>query len=255
MKTIIFIHGMFQNPRSWEQWVTYFTERGYNCLAPAWPLHDGEPAELRANPPAGLGELGLDDIISEMETHLLNQGTKPIVIGHSVGGLLTQIFANRDMISVGVPICSVAPNGMIDFDLSFFKNSATIANPLKGDEPAYMDLETFHAAFANTLSEADVREAYERTATHDSRNVFRDCMGPSGKIDLDRPHVPLLFISAAEDKICPADLVAKNVRAYDEGTGAVALKEFPHRSHFICGEPGWEEVANYIYQWLETRTP
>ncbi|WP_207435014.1 alpha/beta hydrolase [Sabulibacter ruber] len=254
MKTIIFIHGMFQNSKSWDNWVAYFTQRGYNCLAPSWPLHEGEPAQLRANPPAGLGELGLDEVTTAIETLILNQGTKPIVIGHSVGGLLTQVFANRGLIEAGVPISSVAPNGMIDFDLAFFKNSATIANPLKGDEPVFMDLETFHASFANTLSEAEVREAYERTATHDSRNVFRDCMGSAGRVVLDKPHVPLLFISGSEDKICPADLISKNVKAYDQETGVVDLKEFPNRSHFICGEPGWEEVAETVYQWLQTNT-
>ncbi len=220
-------------------------------MAPAWPLHAGEPAQLRANPPAGLGKLGLDDIIAEVEVLVLTQNQKPIVIGHSVGGLVVQILANRGLIEAGVPISSVAPNGMIDFDLSFFKNSATIANPLKGDEPVFMDLETFHAAFANTLPETAVQEAYERTATHDSRNVFRDCMGSSGKVDLERSHPPLLFISGAEDKICPADLVEKNVRAYEDKSSILELKEFPKRSHFICGEPGWEEVATTIYNWLQ----
>jgi pimeloyl-ACP methyl ester carboxylesterase len=252
MKTIIFVHGMFQNPVSWEKWIAFFSERGYNCMAPAWPLHAGEPAQLRANPPAGLGQLGLDDIVAEVESLVVTQAAKPIVIGHSVGGLIVQLLANRGLIEAGVPISSVAPNGMIDFDLSFFKNSATIANPLKGDEPVYMDLETFHAAFANTLSETEVREAYEHTATHDSRNVFRDCMGSSGKVDLELAHPPLLFIAGSEDKICPADLVEKNVNAYEHKSSRLEHRVFPNRSHFICGEPGWEEVATYIYNWLQT---
>ena len=67
MKTIVFIHGMFQNPKSWDKWIAYFSEKGYNCIAPAWPLHAGEPADLRNNPPAGLGDLELQTIVDEME--------------------------------------------------------------------------------------------------------------------------------------------------------------------------------------------
>ena len=122
---------MFQNPKSWGNWVNFFSQRGYNCLAPAWPLHEGEPSQLRQNPPAGLGDLSLTDVVTAIEKMVLAQETKPIVIGHSVGGLIGQLLANRDLISAGVPIDSVAPNGMVVFDLSFVKNSATIANPSK----------------------------------------------------------------------------------------------------------------------------
>jgi len=66
-KTIVFIHGMFQNPKSWEKWIAYFNEKGYNCIAPAWPLHEGTPADLRNNPPAGLGDLNLQTIVDAME--------------------------------------------------------------------------------------------------------------------------------------------------------------------------------------------
>ncbi|QNF31236.1 alpha/beta hydrolase (plasmid) [Adhaeribacter swui] len=253
MKTIIFVHGMFQNPKSWGNWMNYFTQRGYNCLAPAWPLHAGEPAELRQNPPAGLGDLELNEVVEAVECVVLEQEAKPIVIGHSVGGLIVQLLANRELIAAGVPIDSVAPNAMVDLDWSFVKNSATIANPLKGNAPIYMDAETFHASFANTLNEAAATAAFEQYATHDSRNVFRDCMGEAGRVDLDLPHVPLLFIAGEKDQIVPPHLNEKNVRGYTDPNSVTALQEFANRSHFICGEPGWEEVAEYVYNWLEAQ--
>ena len=124
---------------------------------------------------------------------------------------------------------------------------------LKGNEPIYMDVETFHAAFANTLNETEVQTAYEQYATHDSRKVFRGCMGEAGKVELDLPHVPLLFIAGEKDQIIPPELTEKNVKAYTDTNSVVDLKEFPNRSHFICGEPGWEEVAEYVYNWLQTQ--
>ena len=103
-----------------------------------------------------------------------------------------------------------------------------------------MDAETFHSSFANPLGGQEATAAFERTATYDSRNVLRACMGENGRIDFDRPHAPLLFIVAEQDQITPMALNEKNARAYAEDAGLVACKAFKNHSHYICGEPGWE---------------
>jgi pimeloyl-ACP methyl ester carboxylesterase len=249
-KTIVFIHGMFQNPRSWDKWITYFNEKGYNCIAPAWPLHEGVPADLRNNPPAGLGDLELQTIVDHFERIVTSQSEKPILIGHSVGGLIVQLLVAKGLAEMGVPIDSVAPNAMLAFDWGFMKNSALIANPFKGNEPFMMDLESFHGSFCNTMSMEETEQAYNETATHDSRNVLRDCMGEAGQIDLDLPHAPLLFIGGEEDEIIPYDLNQKNAEAYTDEVSIVDFKAFPNRGHWICGQQGWEEVADYISEWL-----
>lgn len=250
MQQIIFVHGMFQNPRSWEKWVSFFAGRGYDCIAPAWPLHEGDPAALRANPPAGLGDLTLEQVTASIEAQVL-QLDNPIMIGHSVGGLITQIMLCRGHLAAGVAISSVAPNGMIDLDWSFLKNAATIANPLKGSEMFEMDEATFHGAFANTLSEDQAAIEFARTATHDSRNVLRGCMGEDGKVHMDKPHRPLLLIGGEKDQIIPAHLNQKNAQAYEDKGSVIAFREFTNRSHYICGEPGWEEVALFTADWLD----
>ena len=249
MPKIVFVHGMFQNPKSWTRWIELFTAKGYECVAPAWPLHEGEPEALRADPPAELGDLTLADVIAHIEQAVAGLDS-PIIIGHSVGGLITQILLNRGLIAAGIAIDSVAPNAMLDFDWGFLKNSAVIANPLKGNEPIYMDAKTFHGSFANSLSESEAADAFERYATHDSRNVLRGCMGPSGRVDLDKPHGPLLLIAGEKDEIIPAHLTEKNFKAYTDKGSVTSFKEFGGRSHYICGEPGWEEVAGYAAEWL-----
>src|ERR1700709_649676 len=148
-KTIVFIHGMFQNPKSWDKWIAYFNEKGYDCIAPAWPLHEGVPADLRNNPSAGLGDLHLQTIIDEMERVVSSLREKPILIGHSVGGLIVQLLVQKGLAEMGVPIDSVAPNAMLAFDWGFMKNSALITNPFKGNEPFMMDLESFHGSSFN----------------------------------------------------------------------------------------------------------
>ena len=250
MTDIVFVHGMFQNPRSWEKWTRFFADHGYRCVAPAWPLHDGDPAALRADPPAGLGELHLKDVIAAIETVVAGLD-RPVMIGHSVGGLITQIMTARGLLSAGVAINSVAPNAMIDLDWGFIKNSAIIANPLKGDAPVLMDAETFHNAFANTLDEDAAAREFEATATHDSRNVLRDCMGSDGRIDLDAPHTPLLLIGGEEDRIIPAHLTEKNFNGYTDAGSVTEFLPFAGRSHYICNEPGWEEVAQAALTFIQ----
>lgn len=250
MQDIVFVHGMFQNPKSWENWIRLFSDKGYNCIAPAWPMHDGDPAILRASPPSGLGKLHLKDVLEHIET-VVSGLDHPIMIGHSVGGLITQIMLNHGLITAGVAIDSVAPNGMVDFDWSSIKNIAMIANPVKGDDPVMMDAKTFHAAFANTMTEVAAATAFEQFATHDSRNVLRDCMGHDGHIDLEQPHGPLLLIGGDKDEIIPAHLTEKNYRAYKDHGSVIDMKVFSGRDHFICGEPGWEDVAKYILLWLD----
>ncbi len=246
MSKIVFVHGMFQNPKSWEGWIARFAASGHECIAPAWPLHAGEPADLRASPSPMLGKLRLKEVISAIETAVGDE--HPVIIGHSVGGLIAQILMNRGRVSAAVAINSVAPNRMIDLDLSFFKNAAIIANPLKGDEPVFIDAQTFHGAFANTLDKEQAAAEFARTATHDSRNVFRDCMTSDGHVDFATPHGPLLLIGGEKDEIIPAHLCQKNAKAYDD---PASFREFAGRSHYICNERGWEEVADAVLQWLD----
>ena len=162
-----------------------------------------------------------------------------------------QLLVQKGLAEIGVPIDSVAPNAMLAFDWGFMKNSALIANPFKGNEPFYMDLESFHGSFCNTMSMEETEKAYNEYATHDSRNVLRDCMGVDGHIDVDMPHAPLLFIGGEEDQIIPFELNRRNSEAYTDEVSISEFKEFANRGHYICGQPGWEEVADYIYDWLQ----
>jgi len=85
----------------------------------------------------------------------------------------------------------------------------------------------------------------------DSRNVLRDCMGEAGQVDVEMPHAPLLFIGGEEDQIIPYELNRRNAEAYTDELSIVDFKAFPNRGHWICGQPGWEEVAAYISEWLQ----
>ena len=101
------------------------------------------------------------------------------------------------------------------------------------------------------MSMEDTREAFEETATHDSRNMLRDCMGEEGHIDTEMPHAPMLFIGADKDEVIPAALCKRNAEAYTDELSIADYKKFANRGHWICGQEGWQEVAAYIEDWLQ----
>ncbi|HZZ19399.1 MAG TPA: alpha/beta hydrolase [Opitutaceae bacterium] len=252
-KKILFVHGMFQNSVSWARWVSFYEQRGFTCRAPDWPCHDGEPADLRANIPTALGTLTLDTVVEAFAAECQDSLDHPIVIGHSVGGLIAQILAARGLASAAVCISSVAPNDIIAADWHLLKNVASITNPLKGHDPYIMTPEGFHENFCNTMSVEESNKAYAATATHDSRQVLRDCLGKTGHIDLAAPHVPLLFISGDSDHIIPPALNRRNCEHYKHKGSIAEQVEFPKRGHFICGQPDWAQVAAFSRDWLLSR--
>ena len=250
--TLVFIHGMFQNAESWNNWANYFSRRGFNCVVQSWPLHRGNPKALRTTPPEGLGDLRLQQVI-DMYADIVRRQEEPVIlIGHSVGGLIVQTLLNQGLGTAGVCISSVAPNRMLAFDWGFFKNSISISNPLKGDEPFYITPDSFHASFCNTMTREESDDAYEQTAVHDSRNVLRDCMMQPGMIDLRKTVKPLLFIAAEEDEIIPPELVEKNVNAYQEGQAS--LLTYADKGHWICNQHGWDKITDQVHSWIERCT-
>lgn len=252
MTKIIFIHGMFLNPKSWEPWIAFFEQQGYVCEAPPWPLHEGEPAQLRQNIPARLGDLSLAALYQHYASILVREPEPPVVIGHSMGGLLMQKLAVAGLARAGVGICSVAPNRMLSLGWGFLRNSASITNPFAGDEPYEMTPELFHQNFGNTMTEEESNAAWLALAVHESRQDLRNIMGEDGEIDTTLPHVPLLFVGAEKDEIIPNSLVRRNAHAYSDERSHSEYVEFSSRGHFICGQNGWEEVATQIANWLDS---
>lgn len=248
--TIIFIHGMFLNPKSWRDWRQYFEDQGYQTQAPAWPLHDGDPFDLRNNIPMDLGKLSLEEIVQEFANIAARETEKPILIGHSLGGLVVQRLIDQDLGSAGICISSVAPNGMMSADWHLLKNTVSITNPLRGDRPYIMTEEGFFENFGNAMPREESNLAYTEFAVHESRNVLRDILGKSGKVNVEQPHAPLLFLAGDKDHIIPDKLNKKNAEAYTDQSSTVDLKVFPGRGHFIYEQDNWQEIVEYTNDWL-----
>jgi len=248
---LVFVHGMYLNGVSWGPWVERATARGHDCHAPSWPFHDGRPADLRAHIAPGLGKLTFGAITDHLKAFIDTLPERPVLIGHSIGGLLVQKLVNDGYASAGVSISSAPPRGIVSFDPHFFRANFPHANPLAGNKPVVMTLDRFHYTFCNTMSPEDSAKAFEKYVVPESRNVPRSTLTKQARIDFRAAHVPLLFLAGDQDHLTPLSMIRKNVKAYKAPGSVVELKEFARRSHFICNQPGWEEVADCALDWVE----
>lgn len=249
-KTIVFIHGMFQNPKSWVEWKKYFEARGYACYTPAYPYHEGEPPDLRKNINPGLGTLTLGQVIDSLTSFIDKLPEKPILIGHSMGGLAVQKLIALNKGVAGICLDTAPPRGIISFAWSFLRANFPTINPLKGDSPCVPSVEWFHYAFCNTMTMEETQKAYDLYVVPESRNIPRSSTGKDGAIDFAKPHAPLCFIAGEKDNIIPSSLNKKNFDAYTDTASRKDFREFPGRTHFIAGQKGWEEVAEFCADWI-----
>lgn len=252
-RTIVLVHGMFMTPLCWEEWISRFEAAGRTVVAPAWPLHDGEPATLRArHPDPELGKLGLDDVVHRVREAVDALNEAPVLIGHSMGGLVVQLLLEQGVGDAGAVIDSAPPEGVFTTAPSFVKANWPMVNPFEHtDEPHLITKEEFAYAFANTLSPEDADAAWERYVVPESRRVPRDSVGRSGRVDGRAPHPPLLLVASGADHIIPAALNEHNFHHYPTGDSVTEFFEFPGRDHLTILEPGWEAVADYTLGWLD----
>ncbi|MEU4693517.1 alpha/beta hydrolase [Actinoplanes sp. NPDC023714] len=258
MSTIVLVHGLWVTPRSWEQWIPYLEARGHTVVAPAYPGFEIEVEELRANPSV-IASLTVPSTVDHLASIISDLSEKPLVIGHSFGGTLTQLLLDRGLGRAGVVIDSAPPEGIRVTPPSQLKSLFPILNnPAKRHQAAGFTFEQFHYAFTNTLPEDQARAVYERYAIPAPGSwVWAYGLIANFKpgrqetwVDFHNPgRAPLLFIAGGKDHIMPASVNRSNAAHY-KGEGTITdFHEFPERSHWTCGEPGWEAVADYALEW------
>jgi len=244
---------MYMTPLCWEQWVDRFQARGYICLAPAWPGRD-KPVEIlrKKHPDPELGKLTLTDVVEHLANTIEKLDDRPILIGHSMGGLAVQLLLQRDIAAAGVAISSAPPMGVFTAQWPFLKSNWPHITPFVSQaNPIQMTLERFQYTFVNALPLAEQQAAFERYVVPETRRVPRESL--TAKVDFKKPHPPLLLVAGSTDHLIPAALTTTNYKKYQHSASLTDFKEFAGRTHFIIGQKGWEEVADYILAWLGER--
>ena len=254
--TIVLIHGLWMTPLSWEKWAQHYTERGYRVLAPAWPGMEGDIEQLRRDS-SHLANLGVSQIVGHYERFIGNLDQPPILMGHSFGGLFVQILLDRGLGAAGVAIASAPVKGILLLPFSTLKVSfPALSNPANAHKVAPLTPEQFHYAFGNNMSEEESLRVYRRYAVPGPDHVLFQAgfanLNPHAETSVNfrnDDRAPLLLVAGGNDHIAPASLVEMNYKLYRKSKAVTEFKEFPSRSHYIVGEIGWEEVADFSLDW------
>jgi pimeloyl-ACP methyl ester carboxylesterase len=252
-RTIVFIHGMYMNSLCWEKWKDRYQSKGYTCLAPDWPGRNRTVQELRErHPDPQLGKLTLSMVVGHYVDFIKTLDEKPILIGHSMGGLVAQLLLQKDLAGAAVAIDSAPPAGVFTLKWTFIKTNWPHITPFASlDSPIQMPFERFQYAFANGLPLAVQRAAFDRYVVPESRRIPRESL--TARVDFKKAHAPLLMIAGSADNIIPPSLNHTNYARYKQTPSVTTFKQFDGRTHFIIGQQNWEEVADYGLAWLKDK--
>ena len=259
LNPIVLIHGLWMTSRSWENWTARYTAQGYRVIAKSWPGMDVDIEELRAHPSA-IATLGISEIVDHYEQLIRTLPSPPFIMGHSFGGLITQILVDRGLGAAGVAIAPAPVKGILFLPLSTLKVSfPALSNPANVHRAVPLTPEQFHYAFTNHLSEEESLEVYQRYAVPGPDHVLFQAafanFNPHAATAVDfhnNDRAPLLLISGGDDHVSPASVVEANFRLYSKSKAVTEYKNFPGRTHYTLGQDGWEQVADYALTWAET---
>ena len=261
-KTIVLIHGLWMTPTSWNTWAERFRAAGHTVVVPGWPgIDDRTVADIRSNPSALKG-IGITQIVDNYERIIRElpgfaEGDKPIIMGHSFGGLFTQLLADRDLGSAYVGVTPGQPAGITTLPASTLRTGLPIlSNPFGKNGAKALSKAHFHFTFGNDLTrdESDLLweefavNSYNRVFFEGVLSIFNTKTGVT-RVDYTKPdRAPLLLIAGEIDHVVPPAIVNAIAAKYS-GPAVVEKKEYAGRTHRIVSQDGWEEVADYALDW------
>jgi non-heme chloroperoxidase len=248
---VVFVHGLWLLPSSWDRWATVFEEAGYTALTPGWPDDPETVEEANANPEV-FARKTVGQVADHFEELIGGLTKKPAVIGHSFGGLLAQILAGRGLAAASVAIDPAPFRGVLPLPISALKSSRPVlANPANRNRAVPLTYEQFRFAFANAVSEDEAKELYETFAVPAAgAPLFQAAtanLNPwtEAKVNSKNPdRGPLLIISGEKDNTVPWAIANASFKKQRRNEGVTEIKEIPDRGHALTIDSGWREVAD-----------
>lgn len=247
---VVFIHGLWLLPSSWDRWATVFEQAGYAPVQPGWPDDPATVAEAKAHP-----EVFAHKSVGQVADHYANVigklKKKPAVIGHSFGGLLTQMVAGRGLSAASVAIDPAPFRGVLPLPLSALKAGAPVlSNPANRNRSIALTYEQFRFAFANAVSPEEAKQLYENFHVPGAgKPLFQAAaanLNPwtEAKVDTKNPNRgPLLIISGEKDNTVPWAIANASYKRQKANPGVTEIVEMPNRGHSLVIDSGWREVA------------
>ncbi len=252
--TIVLVPSLWMTALCWEHWVKHYSDKGYCVVARSWPGMEGDIEQLRRDP-SSFESVGLTEVVDHYEQLICELETPPIIIGHSFGGLVTQILLDRGWGTAGVAVASAPVKGVRRLPLSSLKIAlSALGNRFNKRETTSLSPKQFHETFANTLTEAQSRSAFTRYALPGPNRVLLQTMlanftrraATTVNVRNDT-RAPLLLVAGGKDLIARPSLVKANFDLYRQSTAETDYKEFPNEAHFTLLRE--TKTADYVLGW------
>jgi pimeloyl-ACP methyl ester carboxylesterase len=257
----VFIHGLWLHHSSWDPWLELFAESGYAPVAPPWPGEKATLADTRADP-APMAGYGVGEVVDHYAKVMAGLDRKPIVVGHSFGGLVAQVLLGRGLADAGVSIDAAPIKGVLPLPVSSLRvASIALRNPANSKRTVALTPQQFHYGFTNTRTEAESAELFERcTMPSPGRPLFQAATanfspGAATKVDVaNATRGPLLLTQGGHDHtVAPAIPMAAYKLYKKHSTAVTTLLTFPDADHSLCLNSDWREVADAVLGWLKSQ--
>ena len=257
---IVFIHGLWMHSGTWKPWMQFFGEHGYESVNPDWPGDGVTVEESRANGKA-IANHGVKEVADSYTKVIESLPAKPILIGHSFGGLIVQILLGRGIAAAGIAIDPAPIKGVWQLPLSALKASfPVLGNPFNLTRSVSLTYDQFHYGFANNLPEQEAKELYDRyTVPSPGRPLFQVAFATLNPYAQNKVNTkngtrgPLLITSGEKDHIVPPILSLATFNKYKRSSAVTELKSFANRGHSLAIDHGWKEIAEYSLNWLNQK--
>jgi non-heme chloroperoxidase len=248
---VVFVHGLWLLPTSWDRWAELFEKNGYTALTPGWPDDPDTVAQAKAHPEV-FANKSVGDVADHFEDVIRGLKKKPAVIGHSFGGLLTQIIACRGLSAVSVAISPAPFRGVLPLPISALKSaSPVLGNPANRNRAVPLTYEQFRYGFANAVSEDEAKQLYDAYAVPaPGAPLFQAAtanLNPwtEAKVNSKNPdRGPLLVISGEKDHTVPWAIANASYKKQKRNEGVTEIVEVKDRGHALTIDSGWREVAD-----------
>jgi len=247
---VVFIHGLWLLPSSWDRWAALFEEAGFSAVQPGWPDDPATVADAKAHPEVFAGK-SVGQVADHFSGVVRRLANKPAVIGHSFGGLMAQIVAGRGLAKVSVAIDPAPFRGVLPLPFSALKAaSPVLSNPGNRSKAVPLTYEQFRYAFANAVSENEAKELYETFAVAaPGAPLFQAAaanLNPWTEVNVDTANPergPLLIIEGEKDNTVPWAIANASYRRQKRNPGVTEITKIPGRGHALVIDSGWREVA------------
>jgi non-heme chloroperoxidase len=255
---VVFVHGLWLHPDSWGDWVDLFRTAGYTAVAPGWPGVAGNVQWTREHPDRVAGK-GLDEVVQHYAAIIRGLPGRPVLIGHSFGGLVVQRLLGQDLAAAAVAIDAAPIKGVVTLPPSALRvASVALRNPVNWRRAVSLTPKQFRYGFGNTLSAGESAELYDRWSVPSTgRPLFEAAVAnlsprSPARVDTGREtRGPLLLVAGGRDNTVPATVTRSTWKLYNKSPAITHYREFADRGHSLTIDSGWREVADLVLAWVK----